>query len=178
MTAARWIVIGLAIVGVGVMAVLFTGMNRPPADTIADSMTAETALPAPETTANGGGAEAEASPGEAPAASDADMIASEMATDLDLSGVLPIEVVIDHAEHLVGVEIIVRGTILTQCIVGCRFAISDDTGVINVELEDDALENTLVQGSVGRIVEVRGVILESSPAKLIVRDPTAWEYAD
>jgi hypothetical protein len=185
MTATRWLLIGLALVGVGVMAVLFTGMDRTSPATAAESeMTAMEdagSVPAPDSTAKGAAAAAETA---ATALSDVEEVVEDghdmeipaIVMDLDLSVVLPIETVIDHAEHLVGKEVIVSGTILTQCIVGCRFAISDDTGVINVELEDEALENTLAQGSVGKTVEVRGVITESMPPKLIVRDPTAWEY--
>ncbi|UCF10214.1 MAG: hypothetical protein JSW65_00575, partial [Candidatus Bipolaricaulota bacterium] len=177
--------------GLGVMAVLFTTMDRSARD-VADGeamVAASDSAGGDHTTSlqeNAKGASAAA--GSASDVVEATPMASNdmentdehpgMASELDLEGILPIDHVIEHAEHLAGEQDIVRGVILTQCIVGCRFSITDDTGVLNVELEDDALDNTLAQGSVGKIVEVRGVLSESAPPILIVRDPTAWEYAD
>jgi uncharacterized protein YdeI (BOF family) len=176
----------LALVGVGMMAVFFAGTDRTSPAAAATSQTTvmqgSGSVPAPEGTAKGAAPGTEATGTTLPDAEgtvedDHSVEVPAIVMDLDLSGVLTIASVLDHAEHLVGKEVIVRGTILTQCIVGCRFAISDDTGVINVELEDDALENTLAQGSVGKTVEVRGTITEGAPPKLIVHDPAAWDYA-
>ena len=75
-------------------------------------------------------------------------------------------------------EIIVRGTIVTQCIRGCQFSLEDGTGVVAVELVDDALDNVLTRGSVGRQVEVRGVIEGSPRIVIVVEEPDGWQYLD
>ena len=72
----------------------------------------------------------------------------------------------------------VRGTILTQCIRGCRFSLDDGTGVVNIELVGEAEANLLMQGSVGRIVEVRGVVEGSSRPMILVEDRDGWSYVD
>ncbi|MCK5827422.1 hypothetical protein KAH43_02770 [Candidatus Bipolaricaulota bacterium] len=56
----------------------------------------------------------------------------------------------------------VRGTIVTQCISGCTFSLEDGMAVIAVELIDDAVDNVLGGGSIGRSVEVRRTV-ETSP---------------
>lgn len=90
--------------------------------------------------------------------------------------VMPIENLVENAAAYVGKMVVVRGTILAQCIQGCRFTLDDGTGVVNIELVDEALENVLMQGSVGRIVEVRGIVDSASPPRVLVEDRDGWDY--
>jgi len=93
-------------------------------------------------------------------------------------GVIEISNLGDNASAYVGMTVTVQGTILAQCIRGCRFSLHDGTGVVNIELVDEALENVLMKGSVGRIVEVRGIVDSTSPTRILVEDRTGWSYVD
>jgi len=74
--------------------------------------------------------------------------------------------------------VVVRGTIVTQCISGCTFSLEDGTGVIGVELIDDALDHVLDGGSIGRLVEVRGTVEVSPHLVIVIEDPEDWNYLD
>ena len=74
--------------------------------------------------------------------------------------------------------VVVRGTIVTQCISGCTFSLEDGTGVIGVELIDDALDHVLDGGSIGRLVEVRGTVEVSPHLAIVIEDPEDWNYLD
>jgi len=74
--------------------------------------------------------------------------------------------------------VVVRGTIVTQCISGCTFSLEDGTAVIAVELIDDALDHVLDGGSVGRSVEVRGTVETSPQLVIVIEDPEDWNYLD
>ncbi|MFC2077340.1 hypothetical protein ACFLTM_00835 [Candidatus Bipolaricaulota bacterium] len=91
---------------------------------------------------------------------------------------LSVEELIMNTEAYVGQEVVVRGIILTQCIRGCQFSLDDDTGVIGIELVEEALENVLMTGSVGRTVEVRGIVEGGSRPLILVKDRDGWRYVD
>lgn len=74
--------------------------------------------------------------------------------------------------------VVVRGTIVTQCISGCTFSLEDGTAVIAVELIDDALDHVLEGGSIGRSVEVRGTVETSPQLAIVIEDPEDWNYLD
>ena len=93
-------------------------------------------------------------------------------------GILAVRDLIENAADYEGMEVQLQGKILTQCIRGCQFTLDDGTGVVGVELVDDALENVLMRGSVGRTVLLRGVV-EASPRPLVlVEDREGWGYVD
>jgi len=92
--------------------------------------------------------------------------------------ILSIETLIDNAAAYDGQEILLQGTILTQCIRGCQFSLDDGTGVVGVELVDEALENVLMHGSVGRTVLVRGVVGTSPRPLILVETRDGWSYVD
>ena len=75
-------------------------------------------------------------------------------------------------------EIVARGTIVTQCISGCTFSLEDGTGVVAVDLVDDALDHVLDGGSIGRRVEVRGVVETSPQLVIVLEEPEDWNYID
>jgi len=89
-----------------------------------------------------------------------------------------IDRILEEPEHLTGREVTVEGIILTQCIRGCQFSLDDGTGVIGIELVDEALENVLMTGSVGRTVEVRGKLETGSRPLILVEDRDGWSYTD
>ena len=91
---------------------------------------------------------------------------------------MSVDELVQNTADYAGREVSVRGTILTQCIRGCKFSLDDGTGVIAIELVDEALENVLMRGSVGRIVEVRGVIEGTSRPLILVEDRDGWRYVD
>ena len=91
---------------------------------------------------------------------------------------LAIETVLASPASYVGKEVTVRGVILTQCIRGCRFSIDDGTGVIGIELVDEALEKLIAQGSVGRTVRVTGSVEGSSRPLIFVHTADGWTFDD
>ena len=91
---------------------------------------------------------------------------------------IAIETLIENPGGYEGREVLVRGVILTQCIRGCQFTLDDDTGVIGIELVDEALENVLTSGSVGRTVMLRGTLDEGSRPVILVSTPDGWWYVD
>ena len=89
-----------------------------------------------------------------------------------------IDTLIENAVAYDGEEVLLQGKILTQCIRGCQFTLDDGTGTVGVELVDEALENVLMTGSVGRTVLVRGLV-ETSPRPLVVIESRdGWSYVD
>jgi len=101
----------------------------------------------------------------------------EPAETVDL-GLVAIDELIRTPEAYVGNIVTVQGTIVTQCIRGCLFSLDDGTGILGVELVDNALERVLSGGSVGRPVEARGVIEGDVRPVLIVEEPQDWNYLD
>jgi len=93
-------------------------------------------------------------------------------------GVLEIDHLVENVDSYLGKSVAVRGMILAQCIRGCRFTLDDGTGVVNIELVDEALEEVLMKGSVGRTVEVRGIVDSTSPVRILVEGRNSWEYVD
>jgi len=93
-------------------------------------------------------------------------------------GLVAIDELIRTPEAYVGNIVTVQGTIVTQCIRGCLFSLDDGTGILGVELVDNALERVLSGGSVGRPVEARGVIEGDVRPVLIVEEPQDWNYLD
>jgi len=91
---------------------------------------------------------------------------------------MSIDRILEDYAHLTGREVTVEGIILTQCIRGCQFSLDDGTGVIGIELVDEALENVLMTGSVGRAVEVRGKLETGSRPLILVEDRDGWSYTD
>ena len=91
---------------------------------------------------------------------------------------LSVDELIQQTDAYIGQEVVVRGTILTQCIRGCTFSLDDGTGVVSVELAEEGLENLLMTGSVGRIVEVRGIVEGPSRPLILVEDRDGWRYVD
>ncbi len=83
-----------------------------------------------------------------------------------------------HANTYANKSVVVRGTIVTQCISGCTFSLEDGTAVIAVELIDDALDHVLDGGSIGRSVEVRGTVEISPQLVIVIEDPEDWNYID
>ena len=91
---------------------------------------------------------------------------------------LSVDELIRNTAAYTGQQVVVRGTILTQCIRGCKFSLDDGTGVVNIELVGEAEANLLMHGSVGRIVEVRGVVEGMSRPLILVEDRDGWSYVD
>ncbi|HSV31718.1 MAG TPA: hypothetical protein VLH40_06825 [Atribacteraceae bacterium] len=84
--------------------------------------------------------------------------AGEEKTTVALSGVLPItiEELMENSVEYEGKEVGISGTIVTQCSRGCKFTVNDDTGVLFVQMIEEAWEKPLPP-SVGKTVELRGV---------------------
>lgn len=77
----------------------------------------------------------------------------------------------NHRDRYDGTAVIVRGRITTLCVRGCRFNLDDGTGLLFVELVDEALERVLPRGSIGRRIEVRGIFRAAPRPSLVVDDP-------
>jgi hypothetical protein len=193
MSPSKWIVLALAVVGLGVGTIIVL-TTRPGTSDPGDAVSAgddPVAASSVGASADRTGADDDP-PGMAAAMAVADPQPAGPTSSIEpkppavepeeerqmtmTDGVLELGQLIEHAEHLDGQEVTVEGVILTQCIVGCRFTIEDPTGVANIELDGEALENTLAGGSVGRLVRVRGTIRLAPNPVLMVTDPDGWEY--
>jgi|GEM_PF-5625016 len=87
-----------------------------------------------------------------------------------------IEELIENGDTYEGREVLVKGTIITQCMRGCKFAIDDGTGVINVELVGKALDRLISQGSVGKQARARGVFHQAPRPLVAVEKPENWDF--
>ena len=183
MTKIVWIIGAGIVVGVAVAAgLIFTGGNEPQA------IAAESA--------KGSGIQAEVIPPAAPQVGQPERAQEETVSDnavdsepvnvapVDASeqsgalAVASIDELFASASSYSNREVIVRGTIVTQCISGCTFSLEDGTGVVAVELIDDALDNVLDRGSIGKQVEVRGTVETSPHLVIVLEEPDAWRYLD
>jgi len=93
-------------------------------------------------------------------------------------GLVNVDALIAKPDSYLGKVVTVKGTILSQCIRGCRFSLDDGTGVVNIELLDEALEEVLMKGSVGRVVQVTGLVDHTAPPRIIVEDRGQWSYVE
>lgn len=165
MTKAARIMMTVILVGIGLgSALMLTGCD--------DEAVAEAG------TARGTGSVAAAAPAVAQPEQPADQPVESVAQGELSILAMSVDELIQNTEEYAGHEVVVRGTILTQCIRGCQFSLDDGTGVIGIELVEEALENVLMRGSVGRIVEVRGIIEDSSRPLILVKDRNGWRYVD
>lgn len=93
---------------------------------------------------------------------------------------MPVEVAIEelikNSNKYEGSWVLVKGTIITQCMRGCKFAIDDGTGVINVELVGKALDRLISQGSVGKQAQARGVFHQAPRPLVAVEKPENWDF--
>jgi uncharacterized protein YdeI (BOF family) len=178
MTKAIWVLGAVIVVGIGIVAgVIFAGGNEPQAvavtaakgsglDTVATSPAVAQVVntPAPiqvaETVQNN------------------NHPAADTAADFGPMVVDSLDELFANAATYSNKAVVVRGTIVTQCISGCTFSLEDGTGVIGVELIDDALDHVLDGGSIGRLVEVRGTVEVSPHLVIVIEDPEDWNYLD
>lgn len=75
-----------------------------------------------------------------------------------------------------GREVVMTGRVLSLCIRGCQLSLDDGTGVMPVELVDDALSNTIPLRSVGRQIEITGVFQLSPRPHVTVERPDGWRF--
>lgn len=183
MTKAIWIAGAVIVVGIGIVAgVIFAGGSEQ--QTASTPLTERTDRPAGTTAVVA--APAVASPSEVPAVEEATAPVDESALPVAASiaeqtGPLVIDTLDElfaHARTYANKSVVVRGTIVTQCISGCTFSLEDGTAVIAVELIDDALDHVLDGGSIGRSVEVRGTVETSPQLVIVIEDPDGWNYID
>ncbi len=75
-----------------------------------------------------------------------------------------------------GREVILTGRILNLCVRGCQLSLDDGTGVIPVELVDDALGNTIPLRSVGRRIEITGIFRLTPRPHVSVERRDGWRF--
>ncbi len=176
MTKTTWIIGAVVVVAIGIAAgVIFTGKNDPQA--IAATSTKGTGIDAIETTA----AVAQQASTPEPVQAVVQEVVEAESDSADDAGPIVIDTLDElfaNAAVYSNKEVVVRGTIVTQCISGCTFSLEDGTAVIAVELIDDALDNVLDRGSVGRSVEVRGTVETSPQLVIVIEEPDDWNYLD
>ncbi len=85
-----------------------------------------------------------------------------------------IEELIKNANKYEGSWVLVKGTIITQCVRGCEFALDDGTGVISVQLVGKALDRLIPKGSVGKQAEARGVFHQAPRPQVAVEGTEDW----
>ena len=86
-----------------------------------------------------------------------------------------IDDLIQNAAAYDGATVSLTGLILTQCTAGCEFALSDDTGVLSVQLEGKAKDRLIPLGKVGKKIAVQGVFRASPRPQVVVEDPNGWQ---
>lgn len=186
--AAIWIMVGLAVLGAGLATVWVLNrgggnqasaassvegapssdsVRQVPSDAVAvenpGQTLAEVTSAADESEQTQGEVQPTSSAEPAPAA--AAMLAEVAVAEL-----------IENVDTYEGREVLVKGTIITQCMRGCTFAIDDGTGVINVELVEKALDRLISQGSVGKQVQARGVFHQAPRPLVDVEKPENWDF--
>ena len=185
MMKTAWVIGAVVVVGAGIAAGLFllggrqpdaVSSDMPSQDVLAETAAVISATPAEELVddATAIAANSEVDPEEPPAA-------AEQSNEADDEAPVMIDSLDDlfaNAAAYSGKQVVARGTIVTQCISGCTFSLEDGTGVVAVDLVDDALDNVLERGSVGRQVEVRGVVETSPQLVIVLEDPEDWNYID
>ena len=176
MTKTTWIIGAVVIVAIGIAAgVIFSGRNDPQA--IAATSTKGTDIAAIETTP----VVAQQISTPEPVQAVVQEVVEAESDSTDDAGPIVIDTLDElfaNAAVYSNKEVVVRGTIVTQCISGCTFSLEDGTAVIAVELIDDALDNVLDGGSVGRSVEVRGTVETSPQLAIVIENPEDWNYLD
>jgi len=183
MTKTVWILGAVVVVGIGIAAgLIFAGGNEPPLIATEsakgsgnESQLVTSIVPEAITTAPIQEATAENDLGSKPEVVEPIVSSEESGSTITIA---TIDELIAGASSYGSREIIARGTIVTQCIAGCTFSLEDGTGVVSVELIDDALDNVLSGGSIGRQVEVRGTVERSPYLVIVVEDPDGWRYLD
>ena len=75
-----------------------------------------------------------------------------------------------------GREVILTGRILNLCVRGCQLSLDDGTGVMPVELVDDALSNTVPLRSTGRRIEITGIFRLTPRPHVSVERPDGWRF--
>jgi len=183
MTKTIWIIGAVIVVGIGIVAgVIFAGGNDPlvlaatstkgtGTDEIGTTaVVAQVSTPDPVQTPE---------PGQtSDPVQTTGQVESDTATEAGPIVIDSLDELFANAAAYSNKDVVVRGTIVTQCIAGCTFSLEDGTGVVGVELVDDALDNVLDGGSIGRSVEVRGTVETSPQLVIILEEPDAWNYLD
>lgn len=183
MTKIVWIIGAVIVVGIAVAAgLIFAGGNEPQASAAESAkgsgIEAEVVPPAASQLAQPERTQAEAVSDNAVDSEPVDVAPVDTGEQTGALAVASIDELFASASSYSNKEVIVRGTIVTQCISGCTFSLEDGTGVVAVELIDDALDNVLDRGSIGKEVEVRGTVETSPHLVIVIEDPDAWRYLD
>ena len=187
MTKIGWIIAAVVVVGVGIAAGILLSGGREPGVIAAESGSGASSesvavVASPEATASSDiGSDqvgvSENVPANVPEVV-VPVVAAERTEDDEPIMIASLDDLFANAAAYSNKEIIARGTIVTQCISGCTFSLEDGTGVVAVELVDDALDHVLDGGSVGRQVEVRGVVETSPQLVIVLEEPEDWKYVD
>lgn len=174
MTKAIWIIGAVIVVGVGIAAgIIFAGGDEPQA--LAPTASSATSAGVAANTPTGIAAQPVSAPVPVQAVA---QVESNVAADVGPIVIETLDELFANAASYTNKDVVVRGTIVTQCISGCTFSLEDGTAVIAVELIDDALDNVLGRGSVGRSVEVRGIVETSPQLVIVIEEPEDWNYID
>jgi hypothetical protein len=179
MTKTTWIIGAVIVVAIGVAAgVIFAGGNDPQVATTAPSNSEATAVASVTTSTVALDVSA---PEPVQATESVDVVVLEESDISAQDGPIVIDTLDElfaNAASYSNKDVVVRGTIVTQCISGCTFSLEDGTAVIAVELIDDALDHVLDGGSIGRSVEVRGTVETSPQLAIVIEEPEDWNYLD
>jgi uncharacterized protein YdeI (BOF family) len=176
MTKTTWIIGAVVIVAIGIAAgVIFAGRNDPQAIAATSTKGTGTSADMPTQVA---AQQVHVTEPVQTAVEATQQVESNTTTNAGPTVIDTLDELFANAAVYSNKEVVVRGTIVTQCISGCTFSLEDGTAVIAVELIDDALDNVLDGGSVGRSVEVRGTVETSPQLVIVIEDPEDWNYLD
>ena len=173
-----WVLVGLAIVGVGLASAWGLGAFGTRSAVAAPLAVANVSVPA---TAKGDGAPA---PTVVPVTASAEpvqvvvaaaQVPAQTGTPADEIVDVTIWDLIRKGSPYAGRTVRVRGTIITQCMSGCEFGLADDSGTLSVQLVGPALEQLVPSGSIGKKAEAVGVLSTGDRPQLVVDNPDHWK---
>ncbi|MCX6094807.1 MAG: hypothetical protein NTY63_08330 [Candidatus Bipolaricaulota bacterium] len=174
-----WVLVGLAIVGVGLAGAWGLGAFGTRSAAIAQSAPAAPPAPLP--------AKGDGTPPPAVAVVQAStsvepvqvVVAAAQAPTAQTPSDAIVDVtiwdLIQKGSPYAGRTVRVRGTIITQCMSGCEFGLADDSGTLSVQLVGPALEQLVPSGSVGKKAEAIGILSTGDRPQLVVDDPDHWK---
>lgn len=192
-----WILVAMALVSAGIGAAVGLGLFRggdghAPAHPVTSAATGILSMPvpiAPEADASVPVApDADEAPvavlqphverGATPESVEGKAIPTRSVTAAIASGPVAVSVrkLTSAGAEYVGQEVVLTGRILNLCVRGCQLSLDDGTGVMPVELVDDALSNTIPFRSLGRQIEVTGVFRLTPRPHVSVERPDGWRF--
>lgn len=172
-----WVLVGLAIIGVGLAGAWGLGAFGTRSTAVAQSPAAAPAPQPAKGTGTPAPAVAQAATSVEPAQTLVPAAQAPAQTEAPADEIVDVTIwdLIRKGSPYAGRTVRVRGTIITQCMSGCEFGLADDSGTLSVQLVGPALEQLVPSGSIGKKAEAIGVLSTGDRPQLVVDNPDHWK---